>query len=527
MKLRSSFRSEILVTLFLMGFAGCSSRALGDDLTVYPAVSALPLSPDFTVRVRTSGGSWTPVPVYNTPVSTGIDVQAAVQAADRNSVDQARSFHTQFTSFANVDFTGTLEVEIAWQRGELKTARIRPLSYGISPQVEGNTIRFTLARPRNLSVEVNSDIFHNLQLFAGEIQTPPKERPGMVSFGPGVHDIGTVNVPGGTTIYLAGGAVVRGAFILSHVHDVHILGRGILAPARAAQNQPHDPLPAPLASGGSAVSRRHDGILIEYSSDISVEGITELAAGYSVLIGQSDGVQIRDLKSFSAGGNNDGIDVFSSRNVAIDGVYMRNSDDCIAIYGHRWAYYGDLENVSVRNSTLWADVAHPILIGTHGDPEKPETLGNLVFQNIDILDQREPQLDYQGAMAINAGDANLIEHVRFDNIRVEDLRLGQLFNLRVFFNRKYNTAPGRGIHDVVFSNVQYNGAHANPSIIAGYDDQRGIRNVVFEGLRINGVSIADDMAGKPSFYKSSDIANIFVGEHVDGVIFRRSPQKLK
>ncbi len=41
---------------------------------------------------------------------------------------------------------------------------------------------------------------------------------------------------------------------------------------------------------------------------------------------------------------------------------MRNSDDCIAIYAHRWNYYGGSRNVTLQNSILWADIAHPINI---------------------------------------------------------------------------------------------------------------------------------------------------------------------
>jgi hypothetical protein len=58
----------------------------------------------------------------------------------------------------------------------VKTCRGRPLSYNISHQVEGNTITFKLDRPRNLSVEVNGDIYHNLQLFANpRIPTNPRK----------------------------------------------------------------------------------------------------------------------------------------------------------------------------------------------------------------------------------------------------------------------------------------------------------------------------------------------------------------
>jgi hypothetical protein len=57
-------------------------------------------------------------------------------------------------------------------------------------------------------------------------------------------------------------------------------------------------------------------------------------------------------------------------------------------------------------------------------------------------------------------------------------------------------------------------------VIAGYDDTRNIKNVVFENLKINGRVISDNMPGKPTWYKTGDIARFFVGEHVEGLVFR-------
>jgi hypothetical protein len=174
----------------------------------------------------------------------------------------------------------------------------------------------------------------------------------------------------------------------------------------------------------------------------------------------------------------------------------------------------------MQNSTLWADVAHPIQIGTHGSTPNPEVLENLNYINIDILDHKEPQIDYQGCLSLNAGDSNLIRNVRFENIRIEDFRQGQLVNLRVFYNNKYCTSPGRGIENVLFKDITYSGKSAEISIIAGYDSDRKVKNVVFENLVINGTKITDDMKGKPGWYKTADMARFFVGEHVEGLKFK-------
>ena len=500
-----------LITLALVTITLAGSLS-GQSLVVYPAPQGSPGNDDFTVKVRRPGEPWQDLYSY------GVKVDQVIEAR-----------HTpQNSSMAYFDFSGTVDVEVTWNKGDLHAVRIRPLSYDIQPVIKGNTIRFSLSQPRNLSIEVNGEIFHNLQLFASPVETdrPSANEPHTIYYGPGMHEAGTIIVPGGTTVYIAGGAMVDGQFLISHVENVRIIGRGILYQSgkRPATAQPPTAQAAtsPTPGGKTGNSNRHDDLLVEFSKNVEINGIIVLPVTYTVLMGNSQQVTIRNLKSFSAGGNNDGIDVFCSRDVLIDNVFMRNSDDNIAIYGHRWGYYGNTANITVSNSTLWADVAHPVLIGTHGDPPHPDTLEDLKFINIDILDQSEAQINYQGCLSINVGDANLARNIRFENIRVEDIRLGQLVNLRVMYNRKYNTAPGGGIENVWFKNLSYEGSHANLSVIAGYDSSRSIRNLTFEALTINGRLIWDKMPGKPGWYETADFAHMFVGEHVEGLRFIRS-----
>ena len=474
----------------------------GQGLIVYPAPEGAPRNDDFSVKVRQAGQAWQDLFTYQVKVDQVVDTR-----------------HTpQNSSMGYFDFTGAVDIVVTFNKGDVRSVRVRPLSYGVRPVIKGNTISFSLSEPRNLSIEVNGEIFHNLQLFAGlpEASQPSPSDPHTIYYGPGMHRVGTVIVPGGTTVYIAGGAMVDGQLMVSHVEDVKILGRGILYQSGEATAAVKAPVPV------IGKTRRHDNILVEFSKNVEINGLIVLPLSYSVLMGNAQGVTIRNFKSFSAGGNNDGIDVFCSSDILIDNIFMRNSDDNIAVYGHRWGYYGNGRNITVSNSVLWADVAHPILIGTHGDPSHPDTLEEMKFLNLDILDQAEAQINYQGCLAINAGDANLVRNIRFENIRVEDIRLGQLVNLRVMYNRKYNTAPGGGIEDIYFKNISYDGTRANLSMIAGYDSIRSVRNVVFEDLRLNGRLIWDQMPGKPGWYQTSDFAHMFVGEHVEGLRFEKA-----
>ena len=92
-------------------------------------------------------------------------------------------------------------------------------------------------------------------------------------------------------------------------------------------------------------------------------------------------------------------------------------------------------------------------------------------------------------------------------------------NFRISYNPKYCVSTGRGIQNVLVKDVIYNGTGENLSIIAGYDEHHKISGVKFVNLVINGRKITDDMPGKPKWYKTGDMAGIFIGEHVEDVTF--------
>jgi alpha-L-fucosidase len=471
------------MSYLLAGVFGLFISKAEAEVVVYAPPAGVLHNDDFSVKVRAPGGDWQDLFEY------------AVQVDLHNP---------QNSSMAYFDFTGRVEISVTNNRGPIKSTRIRPLSYGVLPEVKGNTLTFILSEPRNLSVEIDGDIFHNLQIFAGPIETnrPNKDDPNVVYFGSGVHELPRrgLQITSGKTVFIDGGAVVQGHLLCNKVENVRIVGRGILS----------------KAPGGGRIG----GIKIDNSKNVLIDGIIITPPGGSINISESNDIRVANIKSISYGQWSDGIDVYCSRNVVIEGVFMRNSDDCIAIYAHRNKWYGDVKNVTVKNSTLWADVAHPILVGTHGNTENPETIEDLQFINLDILEHHEMQIDYQGCMSLNAGDSNLIRNVRFENIRIEDFQEGQLVNLRVMFNKKYNTSPGIGIENVLFKDITYNGTHANLSVIAGYDDTRKIKNVVFENLKINGQIISDKMPGKPEHFKTGDMARFLEGEHVEGLAYR-------
>ncbi len=392
----------------------------------------------FTVRVREPGGIWRDL--YEYRVMVDLD-------------------NPQAASMVTFGTGGPVEVAIQKNNGAVRHVAVRPASSGVAARLVGAIAYLTLNGPANLSVEFDDDRLHNLHLFANPlypVARPAKGRK-LVAFGPGIHvppqGQDTFRFESDTDVRLAGGAILKGQVDVDKAHGVRIFGPGIL-------------------KGGK------EGITVLHSQGIEIDGPIIVNPGhYTLMCGQTRRLTVRNLRTFSAGGWTDGIDLMACSDVHIDGAFLRTSDDAVAIYADRWDYHGDARNYLVENSTLWADVAHPVNIGLHGSKDEPRTIENLVFRNIDILDHDEDDRDYQGALAITDGDNNLVRNVVFDDIRVDRIEEGMLFNFRVVFNQKYSLAPGRGIENVVMRNVRLRQGSPNRPVIAGFDADRVVRGV--------------------------------------------------
>ncbi|KAH8742828.1 pectin lyase fold/virulence factor [Diaporthe sp. PMI_573] len=468
------------------------------SIRVHTVPEGVTASKDFTVQARLGGsGAWSPLPAYS--------VNGAEQNLSRNE------FNLHSITISSLDYAqAPLEVRAQYNAGEVHSATIRPLSLGIKPFVEGNVISFALDRHVDLMLEINNDKWQALHLLTNEIDenAPTKDSESVWYFGPGLNngsayakvDGGNLTVPSDTTVYLDSGAFLNAKIFFNNVSNSGIRGHGFL------YNSPN---------GGA--------ILIERSSNIFVEGVTSLnASGFTLTTGEAKNVHINRYRSFTSAGNGDGLDFFCSQDILAENCFLRNSDDNLAIYGHRWDYYGETRNITFRDSVVLPDIAHPINIGTHGNPESPETLSGIHISNIDILDQNEGQMWYQGCISINAGDANHVQEVLVEDVRVEKITRGQLVNLRVMQNGRWTTAPGSSIRNVTFRNLELdmeNSKVVNPSQILGYNSTRNVQNITFENLKVGGELVHEDM-DKPRWFMVSDYVPMFANEHALNVSFK-------
>ena len=475
MKTFISLRTTSLIFLFTLVFLVPSWGNPGNVLITYPAPPQAERSSWYRVYVNGQESF-----VYDNPVAA-------------------------FTGF---DFSGKVEVVI--RTGiDVKWVDIRPSSMGIKPLWNDSTIRFTLTENCKISIEINR-MFDKTEkplfLFANppEVDVPDKNDPDVIFFEAGrVYDVGLLEIDSGQTLYIEGGAVVKGSLLAWKAENITIRGRGILSPNGLRDKIKDNRLQRIRAI--NIVGCRHVWV-----KDIIVDN----SDTWQVVPVLSEDVNISGVKLISGNASDDGIDIVRCRNVLIQDCFIRTKDDCIAVkalYDDN-QYRGD-SGIIAQHCVLWnAEWGSAMEIGFE---TRAHTISDITFRDMDVI-----HVDRGAVMSIHHGDDALIRNVHYEDIRIED-PADKLIDMAIFrsqycrdkpVSREENerlymhgawdgvirVPPGdsayhagfRGkIRDVTFKNIQLLEGELPYSIICGYDKAHDIRDVTIEGLTVCGKPI--------------------------------------
>jgi len=418
---------------------------------------------------------------------------------------------TEEAAFAYFDAAGPVTVEVTSKRPVDRVA-IRPTSFGIQPERDGDRIVLRMAQPRHVTVEVNGT-HQALHLFASPPEKDPPEPgdPNVRYFGPGVHRPGRITLQSNETLYVAGGAVVYGSVYATGAENVTIRGRGILDVSLLERGE-----------GGGAVR-------LSDCRNVTVEGLVMRDPDvWCLSLFGCRGATIRDVKLVGLWRYNaDGIDVCNSQDVTVEGCFVRSFDDSIVLKGLKNRYDDrPVCDVRVRRCVIWNDWGRALEIGAE---TCAPAIRDVVFEDCDVI--RTCHI----AMDIQHGDRATVENVRFENIRVEvddeayppkmqghpEEKYGLEKSsycpaLLVLVIRKnhYSKDAERGrIRDVLFKDVRVYGAHVPNSSIQGSDAEHDVRGVRIENLSLGGRIVTGPEQGR-----------FRIGQHVSGVEFVDSEQ---
>jgi hypothetical protein len=513
---RCGGRGLIAVLVGTLGLGLAAADAPGASVVnIGPATPGEAVSADFQVTVE--GRS---VPVYTARVSA-LPVNHIWPGFPSIRCERPLE-QTEIASFASWDMSGPVRVEVASTR-PVQSVAVRPTARGIRPVVEGQRIRFTLASPGPVTVEVNGAA-RALHLFASppEKAIPRPDAPATRYFGPGVHRPGIMHLRSGETLYLAAGAVVHGAVLVDDAENVTICGRGILDVSSLKRGQS----PGAISLAGCR-NVRVEGLIIRDTNRWAVVP----SACRDVTI---SGLKLIGFWRYNA----DGINVCNSENVVIEDCFIRAFDDCVTMKGmdrkhHRFTELGrglpldelPTRRVTIARCVIWNDWGVALKFGS--ETSAPE-IADIRFVDCDILRTAG------AAISIHLSGPAAIHDVCFERLRVELDRDPPWPYIQKRLDEKYPYAgkPGyyptlmdmnidksywgftdnerRGtIRDVLVKDVAVTGPAMPRSRLRGYSAEGDIRNVTIENLRFNGKPISTAEAG-----------GFKIGDHVAGVTFR-------
>ena len=468
----------IVFTFFFNAILTGQLASIDARVVLYPVPASIESSPDYSVFVNGQK-----VFVYNPKVKTGREhPQKNMGMCYFDCIDSAT-----VTVHANVSMADVV---------------IRPKSYGIKPVIKDHDITFTIRKMQKVTIEPNGYEYNALVIFANAVDpNPPKQGdPNVIYFGPGIHTPGQIYLQSNQTIYLAGGAVVRGHISATGATNSKIMGHGIIDQSIQSIEESY-----------------FNFIFLENCSNITIDGPILLDnIGWCVNVRNCKNITISDMKLIAWNQNTDGIDVVGSSNCTIDNCYIRNWDDGVAIKSSA----PRVHNIMVQNCIFWSDLAEAVDIGYECETD---LMDSMTFKNIDIIHAFS-----NNAISIhNSGQAE-VRDVLFEDIRIEDmdplytntdrwpnneLTPGtHVVDLWIGKSNWTKTGGQGTVRNIYFKNISVTvkpRAQFPMSSIIGFDASHTIEGVTFENFTINGEKMM----------KASD-AYMNLNSYVKNVTFR-------
>jgi hypothetical protein len=442
-----------------------SSASAASAVVIYPAPPDEEMSPDYTVSIDGRA-----VPVYAAKVAPA-DTTRRWKAMDdkKNSAD-----YFEKAAFCYFDMAGPVRITVTSAR-PVESAVILPGSFNVKPVVNGNTVTIDLSQPRHLTLEINGDYVNSLHLFANppEKDAPSPDDPNVIYFGPGIHEITHMEVGSGKTVYVAGGAVVRGVIgpdekfgissysgLRTYTPTLVLKGSNITLRGRG------------IIDGSRSTTHARNLVVVD-GQDIRLEGvILRDSSTWTIPVRRSDRVHISNVKLIGYRANSDGIDVCNSRDVTIEDCFIRTLDDLIVV--KTFKDQGPAQRIVARRCVLWNEVAHALSIGA----ELRENVDDVLFEDCDVIRDK----GREWVLRVYHCDSARISNVRFENIRVEESR--RFMSLWIGQASWSRDAERGTIRDITFRNISLRG---KPVIeFRGFDREHDIAGVLIENVTVDG-----------------------------------------
>ena len=230
-------------------------------------------------------------------------------------------------------------------------------------------------------------------------------------------------------------------------------------------------------------------------------------AGWCVNFYFIEDSKIDDVKIISSRSNGDGISLQSCKNIEVDGCFVRSWDDSLVVKNYpRWddrTVYGETENITFTNCTVWTDLAQSMELGYETVGEKFE---NITFDNITVLHAMN-----LAVMSIHNANNAEIKNVVWRNITVEDGRNAAdgagIIDFRVLYSPTWSDqhtdpTPLGNVDGVTVENVNVISARRFTAVMGGcYDSRIGFEsNHYVDNVTVKNIALA---GGRPTNFSTA------------------------
>ena len=469
---------------------------LAKQLIIPPVPAEEPKSTDYVVRVNGQEVPCQLARVSAMPFNRG-------WPGKERPIDQ-----TELASFVVFEMGQPVEVEVIANRA-FDDVVIRPLSKKIALTVTENTIRFTIEKPGQFSLELNGR-HKNLAIFANPIK---EYVPGadVLYYGPGVHDIEKLELHSGQTMFVDRGAVVYARTIRAYdSENIRIIGHGVIDFSRYERTV-----------GDVFVEEDSGSISFTRCKNVTVDGVILrdptwwTTTSINCINVVFNNVKLIGLWRYNA----DGIDFVNSQNVRITNCYIRSFDDSISIKGVNKYRDGvmverhdhmSVQNYLIENCVLWCDWGGALEIGAETVADE---YSNIIYRNCDVI-----RID-QSPMRIHSGASAEIHHVLYENICAEYSKYDtnpvlqetddQVYTpketpwagaiIRAFMYWGSWWVPGeprfKSVHDITYRNIQIFKDEEVPMPAIGFNGSQaelGFSDILIDGIYCNGEKLTMD-----------------------------------
>jgi len=475
-------------------------------VNIYPVTKCGEFCNDYTLKINGK-----PVELHSARVS-------AVPFNRRWPGHQRQKDQTELINFALFETDEAVEIEITAPE-PFEKLEIRPRTLGITPEIDGQTVRFTLPHAAYFTVEPYGR-HRALHIFADPLShyEVDKNDPSVIYYGPGEHEVGQIRLESGQTLFIDEGAVVYSCITARGADNIRILGRGILDNSHNKEKILYECNAVDNFAAVENAERQHT-VQLNYCDNVLIDGITiRDSLVYNIRPVCCDGMTIRNVKIIGCWRyNSDGIDSHNCSNMRITDCFLRTFDDSICVKGlDCWQapeeiYYKDrvylnAENILVEGCTVWNDWANALEIGAE---TRADEIRNVTYRDCHIIHMTGPTF---GCFNVDRAE---VHDILYENITVEyddvynkeaiQKADGEVYHnpdpnsypRLVYINTDYHAeysedAERRGInHDFTYRNIRTYGRHPLRIQIDGYDEKHKSYNIFFEDIYHNDRRIED------------------------------------